>query len=315
MILQGIIHKRMAFAAALLGASFWLAPPAFADRFEDGYTTSCTSGSAPVQSFFGGDEVVNGVVISGTSDGIPAFGGANRCALPGPDSIPGSFVTATAQALSDVGVVGVSVNTEKAPRFFDGFTEAESSALFSGDYTFSGPQPTITTFMVIQLEGSIDFSCPEGFGCVHELDAELQLTDENFTFTEPGAYDVLLKSKLITLPTGRPIAIGVRLDALARSSTCSFFSTCSTTQTSSVKFLDTLQFNPDGPVFDLPEGFTVNGPCIVDDRFVCGEAGAAVPEPSSFWLLAAGLCAGVLTFKRVRTKAVTSARLPAEAAR
>jgi hypothetical protein len=40
-------------------------------------------------------------------------------------------------------------------------------------------------------------------------------------------------------------------------------------------------------VFDLPAGFTVNGPCVVDNRFVCGAA-APVPEPSTLALLAAG---------------------------
>src|SRR5215831_1307366 len=233
-------------ARVVFGPEAWLAflafaPAVLAGSFSDSYTSSCNSGVA-TQSFTGTDLVVNGVVLQGTSTGIPAFGGSNNCALAGLP--PNSFVSANATARTDVGIIGVSVGTETSVGFSTGFEEATASALYSGDFIFGGPQPTITTYMVLLFEGSIDFACNSGFGCTHEIDAHFELTDETVTFKTAGLYHQYLQSSLFTVATGKPISIGFRLDADARSVACQGLGLgCPDVEFSSVTFFDTLELN------------------------------------------------------------------------
>ena len=114
------------------------------------------------------------------------------------------------------------------------------------------------------------------------------LTDESFHFTAKGQYFQTVVSSLVTVPTGVPIPIGIGLDGDASTGEC--FSFCGDTLFSDVNFIDTLSFNPNGPLFNLPDGFTVNGACVVDNNFICGES-AAAPEPGPFALMGVGLVA------------------------
>jgi hypothetical protein len=71
----------------------------------------------------------------------------------------------------------------------------------------------------------------------------------------------------------------------------------------SMDFSHTLGFPTDGPVFNLPPGFTVNSAegDIVDNRFVV-PAQAATPEPASLTLFGLGVAglAGVKAWRKLR---------------
>ncbi|MCZ2293031.1 MAG: PEP-CTERM sorting domain-containing protein [Burkholderiales bacterium] len=209
-----------------------------------------------------------------------------------------------------------------------------STAYFRGFYTFSGPNPevisSVTTQLNLDLDGRLSVS-PHLFGL---SSAALVLNVEAFGYrgerahvdlgqisnsvnirferrssypysfldaaadweslADPAGAHLDLETGAFTVPTGTPILIQVRLYT-------SFF--VRGLGGADSDFASTLTFNNDGPVFTLPEGYTVNGTGIVDNHWV--GAIPAVPEPATALLSALGL--GVVSW-RVRRRRVTWTR-------
>ena len=69
-------------------------------------------------------------------------------------------------------------------------------------------------------------------------------------------------------------------------------------------FLNTFGFDPNKPVFNLPDGYTVTvaGLNVVNNRLVDPNAGSEIPEPGTYALVGAGLAAAVCVRRRVRSR-------------
>lgn len=115
------------------------------------------------------------------------------------------------------------------------------------------------------------------------------LGDTDATVEESGILagftgDDLLTTDTVNILVGRPFTLGLQLGASA--SGLALITHLSAEGDAS--FADTLSFPTSGPVFNLPNGFTVNSAdgLIVNNNWV--GAPAAVPEPTSLALLGTG---------------------------
>ncbi len=117
--------------------------------------------------------------------------------------------------------------------------------------------------------------------------------------------DVILTTPPVTVPTGVPIVYPL-----------DFFATVIVQGVAQISghghgLVDashSLEFPTDGPVFDLPPGFTVNSAdgLIVDNRWVGAVTEVSVPEPPTLVLLASALPAiGVPAWWRHRRRKTT----------
>jgi hypothetical protein len=99
-----------------------------------------------------------------------------------------------------------------------------------------------------------------------------------------------LRSQTVFVPVGVPVAIFLQIESL----------TSVNAQGASARseFSNSLDFELDGNLFNLPDGYTANSPTsfIVDNRFT--PLVTAVPEPESVALLAFGLAAIGLVRRR-----------------
>lgn len=110
-------------------------------------------------------------------------------------------------------------------------------------------------------------------------------------------FPALFTTPVLNVPFLTPFSVRLELNpfssaaAIIRGTPEDEFSLANFSITGSSAFESTLTFPTIGPVFNLPEGFTVNSPSalIVNNRFVGGSPAAAVPEPSSIFLFGLGL--------------------------
>jgi hypothetical protein len=207
-----------------------------------------------------------------------------------------STINILERATADYGHLGVFSRNEMlnpAPFFTPSIGPNGAEALFRGNYLFGGPDPTVTTALNVHLDGEISEGCAGGF-CSHRLNVFMAVEGIavllNFQLVASGVYDLDLTTPEFTVPTGELVSVFGRMQTELGASSDGSGRNIS----HEVSFGDTLEFNPHGPVFDLPAGFTVSGPCVEDNRFVCG-APTAVPAPATLALLAAG--AGLLAWR------------------
>lgn len=127
---------------------------------------------------------------------------------------------------------------------------------------------------------------------------------------------ILLGTPFFAVPIGTPITLGLSISTLA-GLTLSVPSTCNVppctlgqVPTASggieISAIDTFGFPTDGPVFDLPDGFTANSlsGLIVDNRWVIPSSGPvnSVAEPPTSALFGAALL-GIPMLRRRRRQA------------
>lgn len=198
-----------------------------------------------------------------------------------------------------------------------------STARFSGLYTFYGPGSTVDTRLNLDLDGRIGLTPADGRSDSAEFRLDVQavlymaeraelnlrqstgsldisLSIENWPYAlldpdadwaslaGPNGAHLDLETRSFTVPTGKPILIEVEMYTGFRIGGAG---------AADLDFGSTLSFDKDGPVFTLPTGYTVNGPGIVDNRWVGADAPApAVPAPGTALLATLGL--GLLGLRR-----------------
>lgn len=185
--------------------------------------------------------------------------------------------------------------------------EAGSSASFTiDDLVFSGPGggslPASVT-LHLQFDGSLDVFTDHDFHySTSDGQADVGLTwnanthfGGNVTKTSMGVYartgmlagydPALITAIAVELPFA---GAGVNTLSLSLSTQSHALSRDPANASSTVRFGNTLKFTTDGPVFDLPTGWTVNSVQgnIVDNHFTLQ---ASVPEPGSLGLVLAGI--------------------------
>jgi hypothetical protein len=171
---------------------------------------------------------------------------------------------------------------------------------FTNDYIFTGPGPSVAYSLNLDVEGRLEIACALSL-CIVTARINGPGIAEEFRLEGGIAAALDIDESLIGTPqvvgtnTPVPIQVSLSLDGglLAGGS--------GNTISLAGRLLNTVTFNQDGPVFDLPAGFTVNGPCVIDNIFTCGDAPSAVPEPSSIALLAFGAVGALTAVRRRRT--------------
>jgi len=179
----------------------------------------------------------------------------------------------------------------------------------SGSLNVDGPQPQFLLGAGGQSLATVQVSVTFGGQTFLDTRAALYpLPESNFVPDDPSSQ--MLEggiSPTVRLPvnTRQPFAISLtaKSEVVANGWAAGYF-------TASVSYAHTLTFGRTGPVFEVPEGYTVDAPGlgIVDNRYV-----GAVPEPAGAALFAAGL--GVLALRSLAARARRARRPPGSAER
>ena len=268
---------RFVFPMLLIaGAQHTFAEPIFEVYGEDGAIDKSSSG------FVSDSSNLEGSVTDPISGQVISSGAINAFAAAGP------------------GVLRVDANS----RIFNlntasggGTNDASANAAMTlDDVIVSGPAGMLTTAYKIHLSGTLEASNDSQATSGASAIVGVQLLGNGILLNDSSAIqnsgqpqidvDLLenftgnddLTSDPFTVTANQAFTVIVRLGVSARSSQGAF-------ETGSVSaaahFTDTLTFATDGPVFDLPAGYTVNSISgnIVDNHFV------TVPEPTMISLL------------------------------
>ncbi len=109
-------------------------------------------------------------------------------------------------------------------------------------------------------------------------------------FTNTQGHSLNFTTLPFTIPVGTPVTVEMFVETVA---------SVLGSATARAEFGSTLTFNGSGAVFGLPDGFTVNGPNLVDNMWN-GAPATAVPEPASWSMCAAAMGLAVLLRRRNR---------------
>ncbi|MBM3783175.1 MAG: hypothetical protein FJW30_02385 [Acidobacteria bacterium] len=217
--------------------------------------------------------------------------------------------TGRASATADLGSVGASAAVElSAIGSLD--NSAIAGARASGEYLFTGPVTSISAPIILDLSGGLSGGAtgfglgfaslfvsvavdgfargalltqgPDGFEV--RGNSLFPQTGPLSSFTNPQGHSLNFTTLPFTIPVGTPVTVELFVEARAG---------VLGNMTARAEFGNTLTFNGSGAVFGLPDGFTANGPSLVDNMWT-GEPAAAVPEPASWSLCAATMGLAIL---------------------
>lgn len=278
------------FAVLIFGAAALYATPVF------------VANAAPFDSW--GDACV-----------VHEAGGTSNSPIGANISCAGSGTNASGLAFAGTGEVGASA----ASFNFTGTSlpaRGSADASYSDFVTFHSSNPNatsvVTTMFVdakallaaggefgvagVTFTADLDRTIVTSFSVSLDTDGNLVC---NGTVGMAPACSSTFNSRLlginVLVPLDTPVDFSLSVAALALSSE-GFFSATS----ASADAAHTLTLPLDGPVFDLPDGFTANSAdsFIVNNRFVPPGGNGTVPEPSSLMLIGTGLVGVAKVFRR-----------------
>jgi hypothetical protein len=220
-----------------------------------------------------------GCLAGNTTAGTGPITLTQACSSGGPD-------TSTAAASADYGKLGafLDLTIDFPPAGFTPSNNGSVGANFRAHYIFSGPGPTVTTSLNLDLEGTLNESCASTEDCSIDVGVTIAIQgggfftgrviiDQNGPHFSDGVLDITgvlstgsvhITTPAFISPTGVPIEIFVELSSEGHLRSNGTGISLGVTS----DFSSTLSFPTNGPVFNLPSGFTVNGPNVVNNRFV-----------------------------------------------
>lgn len=216
--------------------------------------------------------------------------------------------SATAFATADFGSLGASTVLSMTPaRLVTPSITGATNTSFQAEYVFSGPGTSVPVELNLDLDGLLAVSGERSSAFVQIVlqvlgvtrTARIEIRDSGLVLTEKGldgdvdfssllelaGGSVEIDSESFAVPVGVPVTMRLALVTGGALSSAGGGGTLNSIS----DFDSTLTFNRDGPVFTMPAGFTVNGPGVVDNRWIGALPPGAVPEPGSLVLAALGL--------------------------
>jgi len=256
--------------------------------FGDSSATSAVGGRAYCEFQFGGGPHAT---LYEASAGFGSLGAAVTATLfPLPGFTPMNLADAGAEFIADYvfsttgnvpgggGLPGVKIALDFSGSLGVTSTSGSSSAGVRVDVTMAGQTRTFSqgvrgdgrTFQSNSFASGLNL-----LALIGDTDVDIDLVSGDF----------------FNIPLNRPVSVGIRLGTHAYLVSDG----SGLPSTGRAEFGSTLTFDADGPVFILPAGYTVNGPGVVDNRWVATPR-FDVPEPGGLAL--AGLALAALAGKR-----------------
>ena len=207
-----------------------------------------------------------------------------------------------ATALADYGLLGVGINAQFQSGAFTNFNSAAAGASFIADgYIVTGPGTgTLTTSLNFDLSGFLQQTCLTGT-CVETARlivttgttgslGELFLvnggiiTNGNYNLSGlvNGGGTLFLTTPSFTVTVGVPFTVSIDLQLSGEFLRADGSSIVG-------DLAHTLTYHQNGPVFNLPTGYTANGLNVTSNTYGAAAPTTPVPEPGTIGLMASGL--------------------------